>query len=542
MSDFKRQTKTTLQKMMMPRTFFLLVSVLGQLVILIAVISRFNEYFALFYAFSLVLSLVAFLWVVNSRINPAYKIAWIIPIMLFPIFGGLFYLFLGRSKMSRQKAAKMKAHEAKVKEAMKAHEPETRRCLQVMEAHHVEAAVQSRYIADYGGYPPYEKVAGEYLSIGELKFQRLLSELKKAERFIFMEYFIIEEGVMWNQILEVLKEKAAQGVDVRLIYDDMGCLFTLPRDYHSQLESMGIQCGVFNPLIPVLSLRMNHRDHRKITVIDGHTGFTGGINLADEYINEIVKYGHWKDTGIIIKGPAVWNLTVMFLAMWDYLKGLEEDYFQFHPSAHHHHNHNETGVADITDRPGSGADDLPETGFVQPFADSPLDDEPVSETVYLNMIYKAKKSVYITTPYLIIANEMVTALCAAAKGGVDVRIITPHKWDKWYVHVVTRTYYRVLVESGVKIYEYTPGFMHAKTFVVDDLYGVVGTINMDYRSLYLHFECGVWLYHTPSVKELTHDFLDTLKVCHQVTMKDFQQVRWYTTLLGSVLRVFAPML
>ena len=542
MKDITTQSMSTLKKLFMPRSFMLLVAIFGQLAVIITVILRFNQYFAYFYAASLLLSLIAFLWVVNSQINPAYKIAWIIPIMLFPIFGGLFYLFWGRSKMSRRTAAKMKIFEGNIRQSLFDGEKTIiKHYLDDLEKNNGDAAIQSRYISDFAGYPPYPDEFSQYLPIGEEKFEMLLEELECAEHFIFMEYFIIEEGVMWNRILEILQKKAAMGVDVRLIYDDLGCLFTLPHGYDKKLEAMGIKCCVFNPLQPILSLRQNNRDHRKMTVIDGHTGFTGGINLADEYINEIVKYGHWKDTAIMLKGRSVWNLTVMFLAMWGYLRGIQEDFNQFR---YREDNFN----ADRKSAKNGLDTDLLQfypgitTGCVQPFADSPLDHEPVSETVYLNMIYKAKKYVYITTPYLIIANEMVTALCSAAKGGVDVRIITPHKWDKRLVHLVTRTYYKTLMESGVRIYEYTPGFMHGKTFVVDDLYGVVGTINMDYRSLYLHFECGVWMFYTPCVLELKQDFLDTLQVCHQITSEDFKNVRWDSALAGSVLRVFAPML
>ncbi|MDR5659626.1 cardiolipin synthase [Serpentinicella sp. ANB-PHB4] len=496
---------------------------------IIGVILWFTEYTAYFYGFSLLLSLIAFLWVMNSKINPAYKIAWIIPIMMLPIFGGLFYLFIGRGKIKRKTAAKMKAYESLTEKALRDERLNTETYLENLALLNTDASIQARYINDYAGYPIYPDHESEYLAIGEKKYDRLIEALEKAEKYIFMEYFIIEEGIMWNRILEILQEKAQNGVDVRLIYDDVGCLFTLPKGYDKKLEAMGIQCTVFNPLRGIISLRLNNRDHRKITVIDGHTGFTGGINLADEYINEIVKFGHWKDTAIMLKGPAVWNLTVMFLTMWDYLRGVEEDFNQFKPN-----------FVDFT-KDTIASKDLGR-GYVQPFADSPLDNESVGETVYLNLIYKAKKSVYITTPYLIIANEMVTALCAAAKGGVDVRIITPHKWDKRLVHTVTRTYYKTLVENGVKIYEYTPGFMHSKTFVVDGTYGVVGTINMDYRSLYLHFECGVWMVNTPSVQELKSDFLETLKVCQQITKKDFSKERWYTIIKGSILRVFSPIL
>lgn len=354
-------------------------------------------------------------------------------------------------------------------------------------------------------------------------FERLLQELKKAERYIFLEYFIIEKGVMWDSILEILVEKAKQGVDVRVIYDDVGCLLTLPYNYDKQLSKMGIKCCVFNPFVPILSSHMNNRDHRKITVIDGCTAFTGGINLADEYINGYEKHGHWKDSAVMIKGDAVWSFAVMFLSLWNYQRKTEEDYEKFRP------------LAIETEK-------FAPLGYVQPFTDSPLDDESISETVYLNLISNAKRYVFINTPYLILDSEMTIALCSAAKRSVDVRIITPHVPDKWFVHSVTRANYEVLVESGVKIYEYIPGFNHAKSFAIDDEFGVVGTINLDYRSLYLHFECGVWLYQTKSILEVKEDFMKTLEQCQQITLEYCRSVKWYRRLGRLVLRAFAPLM
>lgn len=510
-----------IRKFLFHRATLVSLAIIIQLVILIGLIWKFDDYFEFFYGISLLLSLLAVVWIINHDTNPVYKLAWIIPILLFPVLGGLFYLFFGGNRLSNRTRKRMRFMEDKCREAMLPHHE----VLKDIRTLSQQAGIQSKYIEKYSLYPPYSNTFTEYLSTGEKKFERLKEELKKAEHYIFMEYYIIEEGKMWNSILEILEEKVAQGVDVRLIYDDFGCLIKLPYGYYKKLEAMGIQCAVFNPLIPILYARMNNRDHRKITVIDGHTGFTGGINLADEYINAIEKHGHWKDTAIMVKGEAVWNMTVMFLSIWDYIKGINEDFSLFKDS---------TGPLLET---GSFGD-----GYVQPFADGPLDDEPVGETVYLNLINKAKEYVYITTPYLIIDNEMVMALSSAAKGGVDIRIITPHFADKWFVHEVTKSYYRVLIESGVKIYEYTPGFIHSKTFVSDDEYGVVGTINMDYRSLYLHFECAVWLYNTDTVMDIKEDFLDTLKVCRQVTIQQVRNIKWYRAVTDSVLRVFAPMM
>ena len=507
-----------IRKVLLHRVIFISFSILVQLVVLIGSILIFNDYFIYFYGISMLISIVSVLLIINSKSNPAYKIAWIIPILLFPIFGGLFYIFFGRNKLSKKEKCRMMFIADRMKESLKPQED----ILDEIKSKNEDAANQSKYIQNYADSPVYKNTTTKYFSIGETKFEKLKEELKKAKDFIFLEYFIIEEGVMWNSILDILVEKAYEGVDVRVIYDDIGCMLTLPYKYDKKLEKLGIKCAIFNPLVPKLSPMLNNRDHRKIAIIDGHTGFTGGINLADEYINKFNKYGHWKDTAIMIKGDAVWNMTVMFLSMWGYIRGIDEDFTKF--------------KKDIPVDNNNGQ------GYVQPFADNPLDDETVGETVYLNIINKAKKYVYITTPYLIIGNEMITALSSAAKCGVDVRIITPYCGDKWFVHEVTRSYYKVLIENGVKIYEYMPGFIHSKTYVADDEYGVVGTINMDYRSLYLHFECGVWMYNDDSIGDMKYDYFNTLKMCRQITVKDVKDIKWYKRLVSLVLRLFAPLM
>lgn len=506
-------------KMKTSRIPLFVIAIVIQLLVMVGFIVWFNRYFVVFYYINIFLSSIVVIWILKNKSNPAYKMAWVIPILLFPIFGGLFYLFLGGNKTKKKTKERMKSITHKTIDAL----PPMYEVLQSIQEQNADAGFQSRYIQNYAYHPPYLNCEAEYLASGEATFTRLKEELKRAEHFIFLEYFIIEEGLVWNSILEILQEKALKGVDVRVIYDDAGCLATLPYNYSRKLENMGIKCCVFNPMIPILSSRLNNRDHRKIAIIDGHTGFTGGMNLADEYINQIDKYGHWKDAAILIKGQAVWSMTVMFLTMWDYIKGIGEDtgdYRKFNTSC----------TADESD------------GYVQPFSDSPLDDEPVGETVYLNLISKAKKYVYITTPYLIIDNEMVTALCLAAKGGVDVRIITPHHADKRYVHAVSRSYYTILVESGVKIYEYVPGFIHSKTFVVDDQFGLVGTINMDYRSLYLHFECGVWLYRCGCILDMKSDFQDMMTICSEITMEELKKTPWPKIIIMSILRALAPLM
>ena len=365
---------------------------------------------------------------------------------------------------------------------------------------------------------------GSYVEIHAQGSEKAVEELKKAKHYIFLEYFIIEEGKFWNTILNILKEKAAAGVDVRLIYDDFGCINKkLPRHYDRVLKKYGIKCCVFNPFRPFLSAVLNNRDHRKIAIIDGHTGITGGINLADEYINIGSKFGHWKDTSILLRGEGVWSLTVMFLSMWDALTQTEENYNHFRPYLY------QDGI-------------IRAPGIVQPYNDGPWDDKAIGENVYLNMISRAKKYVYITTPYLILSNEIVSALQNAAESGIDVRIITPHIPDKRRVFELTRAHYEPLVKAGVKVYEYLPGFIHSKTLVCDDQLGMVGTINLDYRSLYLHFECGVWLSGAHSVADIKRDFLETQEKCDQVTLEEVQGQSWAKRFYRSLLRVFAPLL
>lgn len=506
-------------KFLYRRIVLISVAIILQFAVLIEVIARFNTYFVYFYWISIIASIVAVLWIINDRSNPSYKIAWIIPILLFPIFGGLFYFFFGGKRLSKKEKRKMRVIEQKVYKALKPQKANLNEIIKFSES----ASVQSRYIQNNAHYPLYKNTTGEYLPFGEVKFEKLKEELKKAKNFIFMEYFIIQQGVMWNSILEILLQKVKEGVDVRIIYDDAGCLLTLPYKYNKKLEKMGIKCCVFNPMVPILYVRMNNRNHRKVAIIDGHTGFTGGINLADEYINEIKKHGHWKDSAIMIKGDAVWSMTVMFLTMWEYLKGTDEDLSRYKGKIRYD---NAIGA----------------NGYYQPFSDSPLDNENVGEIVYLNLINKAKRYVFITTPYLVIDYEMIRALTSAAKGGIDVRIITPHCADKWYVHTVSKSNYKILLESGVKIYEYTPGFMHAKTIVTDDEFGFVGTINMDYRSFFMHYECGVWMYKSSAVKDIRNDFLNTLEICREIKIEDFKDFKWYNALLGSVLRIFAPIM
>lgn len=507
-----------IRNMLFNRVVLVALSILVQLSTLIIIIWKFSNYFVLFDVVFTVISVLAVIYILNSRSDPAYKVAWIIPIMLFPIFGGLFYLMIGGAGLS----SKMKKRMSLITEKMKDCLSQKQETTNLLQQEDNIAFNQARYVEKYTLCPVYNNSSTKFLPSGEEFYKELLKELKSAEKFIFLEFFIIEEGVMWNSILNILKEKATNGVDVRVIYDDVGCMFKLPFRYNKKLEDLGIKCCVFNPFIPVLSLRLNNRDHRKIAVIDGKAAFTGGVNIADEYINEIEKFGHWRDCAIKIEGDAVWSLTVMFLSMWTFLKKSKEDYSKFKPLNLH--------------------DKSECCGYVQPFDDSPLDDEHVSEAVYLNLINQADKYIYIETPYLIADNKMMVALSLAAKRGVDVRILTPNIPDKSYAFAVTQSSYEELLESGVSIYQYTPGFNHGKTFVVDDDYAVVGTINLDYRSLYLHFECGVWMYKTNSVAQVKESTLKALEVSEKITLERVRGISRVRKLIRTILKIFAPLM
>ena len=498
------------------RSVIVAVSLLAQIAVLMLMIFKFSESFTYFYWICVFISFLAALGIVSSRSDPAYKIVWLVLVLPFPVFGGMIYLVFGGSRHPRWlRKAVESIDRAMVKELKGDFKAD------VLVKAGEDAAIQGRYLERYAHCPTYEGCRTEYFPIGEAYYERMLAELKKATRYIFLEYFIIQEGKMWDSILDILKEKAKQGVDVRVMYDDLGCMFTLSKDYQQKLEEQGIRCCAFNRFVPVMSLLLNNRDHRKICVIDGWVAFTGGINLADEYINERERYGHWKDSGLLVEGDAAYSMAVMFLTLWDYANR-QEDYDRFRPEG----------------GPVSGA-----SGYVIPYTESPLDDESVAQTVYLNMISKAERYIYITTPYLILDTATNTALCNAAKSGVDVRIITPHIPDKKSVFLVTRAHYQPLLEAGVKIYEYTPGFIHAKNFVVDDQYATVGTVNLDFRSLFLHFENGVWMCRTDCIRDIKEDFLQTLKKSEKISVRrNRKRLNLLAQLHRSVLRLFAPLM
>ena len=469
-------------------------------------------------ALTLVSVLVAF-YIVSRPDKTAYKILWIVLILVSPIFGGIFYILSSQQMISRRFRRAIQDIDGALRPLFRQQEGVLEEAMQT----YPEFQPHMRYLAEYMGFPLCGRTRTTYLNSGEAFYEKVLQEIDKAERYVFLEFFIMNEGVMLNTILDKLEEKLAQGVEVRIMYDDIGCFLTLPVHYSRQLRARGFQCTVFNPFSPIVSTMQNNRDHRKIIVIDGKVAFTGGINLADEYINEYPKYGHWRDCAIMLEGEAAWSMTLIFLQLWRIhnRKGWEKD-AELNP---------------WKDSPCT----IEEGGYVQPYADSPVDDENVGEHVYIQILNNARRYIYINTPYLIIDDNLLSAMKLAAKSGVDVRIVTPHIYDKRLVHFTTRSYYRELIAAGIRIYEYTDGFNHAKTFVCDDKIATVGTTNLDYRSLYLHFECGVVVYDTDSVLESREDFLRTLPICHEITLEECKAPA-LVRMFQEILRIFAPLM
>ncbi len=515
--QFLWQVLGKLWKLVTSRVFLVSVFILVQIAILVMGVVFLNAFENIHFIF-MILSWLMVAYILAKPVNPTYKIAWIILILVIPVFGGLFYLLFGRVDVPEKRRIRLQQI---IERYRPYQETLGRQAAEQLKMTDLRAYKMANYIHHRGAAPVHQGTYSELLTPGEQKFEVLLVELQKAKKFIFLEYFILEYGEMWDAVLEVLLQKVAEGVEVRLLYDDLGSVTALPLNFPKQMARLGIQTKAFNRFRASLDVFMNHRDHRKICIIDGNVGITGGINIGDEYINRKVRFGHWKDTSILLKGEAVWNLTLLFLQMWEYQDKLqvETQFSNYLPT-----------------------EQYPNDGFVQPFGDSPLDQDLVGETAYLNIIANAEQYVYISTPYLILDNEMITALVVAAQSGIEVRITTPHIPDKWFVHEVTRANYDRLIAAGVHIHEYLPGFIHAKTIVSDDKYAVVGTTNFDFRSFYLHFECGTLLYHTKSVLQVRDDYLELLSLSAEITKEDCDATNPLVRLARAFLAVFSPLL
>lgn len=460
------------------------------------------------------ISVIVVLTLIYSRDNPSYKLTWAIIILAFPLFGLFIYVIAGTHYLT-PKLRKTIKNSKMLNRKLRYQNPQV---LNDLRRHGGAYLRQSQFILHLCDKPVHKGTQARLLLPGEKIYAEMLEELSRAQKFILMEFFIIAPGEMWNNIFTILKEKASAGVEVRLIFDDLGCIDRLSPDFRNECTRTGIHAVAFNPLLPVLNKIMDYRDHRKIVVIDGNVGFTGGSNIGDEYINRIKLHGYWYDGGISLRGDAVWNLTVMFLDMWILITGERIFYNRYHVTR-----------------------SAPDDGFVQPFNDSPFSDN-VSEGTYMQLINSAQRYVYITTPYLIIDHKMVITICNAAQSGIDVRIVTPHIADKPYVHAVTRGYYQQLMDCGVKIYEYTPGFMHAKMVLCDDDTGLIGSVNMDYRSFYQQFEDAVLLYKCSVLDDMKAEFLKIFEMSMLIDKTEWKNRGVIKKAFEMFLRLFAPLM
>lgn len=510
----KRKYRSKLRQLLGRRLLVVLL-ILFQIVLLAVMLFRSYQLYWLAGLLT-VLSVVTAFHLLTRSDKSAFKLSLVFLILLFPVFGGAFYWvfhFQSGSYGFRRGLARL------FKKQKEGYAPSSAALERAKKEMPKDARLLS-YLQSTASFPVFQNTQTRYFPSGKQMLSTMLNDLEAAKRYIFLEYFIIEEGVMWDSILDILQRKAKEGLDVRVIYDDFGSLLTLPPSYEDTLRSMGIRCVAFNRFHPFLTTVQNNRDHRKITVIDGKIAYTGGINLADEYIDEKIRFGKWKDNSIRLCGDAASAFTVMFLQMWSTLTRTEEDSSHYRTA--------ESFCA-------------PSDGWVQPYTDNPMDEIPVGEQVYLHAINRTQSYLYITTPYLMVGDELLSALKYCAQSGIDVRIITPGKPDKPLVHFTTRSYYRELIRAGVRIYEYADGFIHAKTFLSDGDLAIVGTVNMDFRSLYLHFECGACLYRTESVSAIKEDFLDTLTHCRPITEKDCRP-NPIVKLLQDICRIFAPLM
>ena len=509
-----RKEKPVLKRIIYGRTLFVILALLLQIAFLLSTwlsileqIPLVTGSIALFTAFMLVV-------VLNTRENPTMKLSWCVLIAIMPLFGTAVYLFF---KLDVGHRAGRRLVQRSIAESQK-YLPDNAAHMERIRCTDTQQYNFAQYLQKNGA-PVCAAGELEYFSVGEAMYQQMLTELEKAEEFIFLEYFSIAPSSMWDEILEILERKAKEGVEIRVLYDGGCAVSYFPHDYPKILAKKGISCKVFFPFRILVSTHYNNRDHRKIMVVDGKTAFTGGVNILDRYINRKEVFGHWKDTGVMVRGDAAREFTRMFLQMWNLMEKepVYEPYLL--PAAQNM-----------------------ERGYVIPFGDGPHSNARLGKMVYLNILNQAKRYVYIMTPYLILDNEMITSLQFAAQRGVDVRLILPHIPDKKYAFALAKSHYEELISAGVRIYEYTPGFVHAKTFLCDDKQAVVGTINLDYRSLYLHYECAAYLYDVPVTKDIYDDFTATFGLSQEITLEVARKRSVLSRLVGSLLKIAAPLM
>ncbi len=484
-----------------------------EICLLVLTVTRLSEQRVWIYSAAEIISILTVFSIVNNRSNSSYKIMWIIFILLVPLFGVITYMLWGGGRVFPHIRRKLNRAANKYR----AHLLEDTKTLSRLNYNDMIHSRQAEFIRREAEVPVYDGTESEFFAPGEKLMPKLLEELKRAKKYIYIEFFILAEGTMWDEIFEILKDKAKCGIEIKIIFDDFGSIKNHSKNFVKNLRSYGIEVSSFNPIVPSINIFMNNRDHRKIIIIDGETAFTGGINIADEYINRRERFGYWMDSAIMIKGAAVESFIYMFATMWEFTTGKEIDFI--------------THKSDKRQR---------NDGFYIPYPDDPLGDKNPAAGVYLQILNNAQKYVYIATPYLILDSHLSGSLCLAAKSGVEVKIVTPSVPDKWYVHPVTQYYYSELLAAGVNIYEYSPGFIHSKIFISDDSVATVGTINTDYRSLYLHFECGVWMCGSKTIKDIKENFEEILAVSKKIDPNEWKKRPLWQKLKQNVLHLFAP--
>ena len=509
--------KSGLIHLIFSRFFVIVILLAVQIAMVITIYVKLYQYLPHFSLLLLLFLIGGVIYLFNCGMDNSARLTWMLIISMLPISGVAILAFTQMNFGNRKIKERVQELIEGTMHALK--QPEG--VLEKLAEDGSSTDDLDHYICRSGCFPVYEKTQTTFFPIGEDMFASMLEELKKAEKFIFMEFFIIKEGYMWGSMLKILAEKAAQGVDVRVMYDGMLEVSTLPPDYCKLLQKHGIKAKEFSPIRPLISSHYNYRDHRKILVIDGKVGYTGGVNLGDEYINREQRFGHWKDTGLMLKGDAVKSFTLMFLQMWN----IDEKEPQFEPW--------------ISAGPQK---EEASDGYVIPYCDCPLDGDKVGEMVYMDIFNRATQYVHVMTPYLILDGELETAIKYAAQRGLDVKLILPGIPDKTLAYSLAKAHYKRLVEAGVKIYEYTPGFVHAKIFTSDDCKAVVGTINLDYRSLYHHYECAAYLYQTSCIKDIEQDFQETLAKCREVTLETIKHEKLKYKIMGQLAQFIAPLM
>ncbi len=496
-----------LKKMLTSRAVFTAAALLLQLFILFLITLRFSSVFVYYLIVSYTVAVILSFFVLNKKTNTGYKIGWILLFTVLPLFGAVLYVTInGETYRFLTERRLNKIHTS----AKRMFDSERR-----MEFDSDYARLQSEYIRKYSASTPVKNTRSKYFGSGEDFFTSLLEDLKTAEHHIYLEYFILRQGYMWTEIKSILVEKAKSGVDIRIIVDDFGSIDGISRRERKYLRENGIKIKFFNPFLPVISGLLNNRDHRKICVIDTKIAYCGGVNIADEYINLHKRFGYFKDSGIVMYGEAAYNFEVFFVSLWEYVTGKSSEVVM-------------PKYEEI------------DKGIFHPYADSPVDCEYVSKNIYMNMINRAERYVYISTPYFVVDDEMLTSIVNASKSGVDIRIVVPHIPDKILVNQVTKSYYERLVSAGVRVYEFKKGFNHSKLVVADGRVASVGSVNFDYRSFYLSFECGVWMYETDSIADVKKDLISMMGESIEITA-DKARANIFVRVFRGILAAFSPM-